>query len=241
LTTVGEVGWLVRAGGFVVGNRGAPLGQDRPGIDARHRQVDRDAGVDIAVRDRPVDRLRPAVPGQQRRMNVEPATGGHRQRFRRQDLIEARHHHHVRAVGAQRADEGLGVSVGRHLDGAAEVTGDPSHQVGLGMGPLPARAANGRHQVDPFLDQVQQKRRAVVRRNAAEHHPEAAIVERRPCIRSRRHFLEVDRDHRELRLRPDADGELVEPGIVEGGPRCEGCLSHAIARRTIGGRCSSSP
>jgi len=95
-------------------------------------------------------------------MNVEPATAGYRQRFRRQDLIEAGHHDHVRTVGPQRADERLGVGVGRHLDRAAKVPRDARHQVRLGVGPLPPRAANRCHQVHPFLDEVQQERRSIV-------------------------------------------------------------------------------
>jgi hypothetical protein len=229
------------ARGIVLGNRNPPLGQDRTGVDARHRQMDRDAGVGIAVRDRPVDRLRPAMPWQQGWMNVEPAPGGHRQRLRRQDVIEARHHDHIRPIRPQRAGKGLGIGVRRHLDRAAEVPRDAGHEVGLWMGALPARAANNGDQVDTFLDQVQEERGPVVGRDAAEHDPESPIVEARTGVRPRGHLLEVDRDHRELWLRPDADSQVIEPGVVEGRLLVGGRLPHAIARRTIGGRWSSSP
>ena len=121
------------------------------------------------------------------------------------------------------------------------MSSDARYQVRLGVRPLPARAANGRHQVDPFLDQMQQERCSVVRGDAAEHDPKALIVERRPGVRSRGHLLQIDGDHRELGLRPNTVGELIEPGVVKGGTWREGRLRHAMARRTIGGRCSSSP
>src|SRR6202022_3546970 len=109
------------------------------------------------------------------------------------------------------------------------------------MGALPAGAADGGHQVHPLLDQVEQERRPIVRGDAAEHHAKALLIEAGTSIGSGRHGLEVDRHHRELGLRPDARGQVIEPGIVEGGPPVERRFPHAIARRTTGGRWSSSP
>ena len=174
-------------------------------------------------------------------MNVQPAAAWYRQGFRGQDLIEARHHDHVRPVGPQRADERLGAGVGGHLDRPAEVPRDARDQVRLGVGPLPPRAANRCHQVHPFLDQVQQECRSIIRGNSAEDDPQSPIVKRRTRVWSRRHLLEIDGDHRELGLRPDTVGEVIEPGVVKSVPRSKRRLCHAIARRTIGGRCSSSP
>ena len=229
------------SGVVVIRNRQAALRQDRPGVDAWHCLMDGDARLGVAVDDRPVDRFRPAVPRQQRGMNVEPGARRHGQRVRRQDLIEAGHDDHIRPVGAQRADKGLAVGVGGDLDRAAEVPGDPGDQVGLGVGALPAGAADGRHQVDPTLDQVQQEGRAVVRGDAAEDHPKALLVEAGTGIGSARHRLEIDRHHRKLGLRPDAGGEVIEPGIVEGGTPVERPRPHAMDRRTMEGRWSSSP
>src|ERR1700687_2587664 len=104
------------------------------------------------------------------------------------------------------------------------------------MGALPAGAADGGHQVHPPLDQVKQERRPKVRGDAAKHHAEALLVEAGTGIGSGGYRLEVDWHHRELRLRPDAGRQVIEPGIVEGWAPVERRLAHAIARRTTAGR-----
>src|ERR1700694_4426617 len=174
-------------------------------------------------------------------MDVDPPPCRDGQRLRREDLIEARHHDDIWPVRSKGAHKGLRVGVGGDLDRTAQVPGNAGHQVGLWMGALPAGAADGGPQGHPPLDQVEQERRPIVGGDAAEHDAKALLIEAGTGIGTGGHGLEVDRHHRELGLRPNAGRELIEPWIVEGRTPVERRLTHAIARRTTGGRWSSSP
>src|SRR5438094_1883411 len=161
--------------------------------------------------------------------------------MRRQDLVEACHHDQVGLIRAQGTRKCFGIGIGRDLDGASEVAGDPRDQVRLGMGPLPSCAADGGHEVDSSLDQMQQERRAVVGRDSAEDHAEPALVESGATVWSAGDRFVIDRHHRELRLRPDLIGQVVQPGIFERTRLGQGGPTHAMARRTMGGSWPSSP
>ena len=83
--------------------REAPLGEDRPGVEFCVHAMERDAHFLVARPDRPGDRERAAVQGQERRVAVEPAEARHCERVGRDLPREA---HADDEIGLHRGEQG---------------------------------------------------------------------------------------------------------------------------------------
>ncbi len=93
-----------RAGGVRGAYGSLSLRQDRARVDLWHGSVERDTGARCTIGDRPVDRLRTAVLGDEAGMDVHPAVRGDVEGARSNDLVETGHndgfwfqaaHHHL--------------------------------------------------------------------------------------------------------------------------------------------------
>ena len=87
---------LELAGRFIRADRGARGGEDAAGIDAGRHSDDGDTGFGLAILDRPRDRGRAAIRGQNRTVQVDSAQPRDRQQPGGEDLAISRRHQEVR-------------------------------------------------------------------------------------------------------------------------------------------------
>jgi hypothetical protein len=139
-------------------------------------------------------------------MNVEPSVLRQRECARSHDLVEARHHHRVKAELVELEAGVLVVDAPCPDERDAEMVGDPAQRVVAEDGRMCAGRRDDADRVDIELEQPQQERQAEVRREAGER--DAWTVARRDRVGGRREI--PIRDEREHVARPQFVSNHVE-------------------------------